>query len=130
VDLGFFDDPDGRKADLIEGAIGEDSEFDRTFDFFVDGIDLGTATLPNGWWNRLVDVQNANTNGARGRCLDPHDCVASKLAAGREKDYAFAVALLDAGLVDAEVLLERIETMEVSSALRRRMQDWLNPWRR
>jgi hypothetical protein len=40
-------------------------------------------------------------------CLEPHDLVISKLAAHREQDFAFASALLDAGLVDTDVLLER-----------------------
>jgi hypothetical protein len=116
IDIGFFDDPRGKKADDVEGAIGEDSDFDRTFEFFVDGVDLDTATLPNGWWNRLVEVQGPGTNRAVGQCLEPHDCVASKLAAGREKDYVFAAALLDAGLVHADVLIERIPTMDPRKA--------------
>jgi hypothetical protein len=36
-------------------------------------------------------------------CLEPHGCVLVKLAAGREKDYAFATALADAGLIDVQV---------------------------
>jgi hypothetical protein len=128
VDIGFFNDPGGRKADAIEGAIGEDSEFDQMYGYYVDGVDTDTATLPHGWWNRLVDVENANTGGARGQCLEPHDCVVSKLAAGREKDYLFAAALLDARLVHADVLLERIDGTDVSDALRQRMCDWLVRW--
>jgi hypothetical protein len=129
IDLGFFNDPDGYKADLIEGAIGEDSDFDQMYGYYVDGVDTGTATLPHGWWNRLVDVENANTGGARGQCLEPHDCVVSKLAAGREKDFLFAAALLDARLIKADVLLERIDVTDASEALRQRMRDWLAPWR-
>lgn len=125
VDIGFFNDPGGRKADLLEGAIGEDSDFDRTHNFYVDGVDLTTATLPHGWWDRLVDVENANTGGARGRCLEPHDCVVSKLVAGREKDYAFAGALLRARLVHADVLLGRVEQTEMPGMLRRRITDWV-----
>jgi hypothetical protein len=48
IDLGFFNDPDGYKADLIEGAIGEDSDFDQMYGYYVDGVDTGTATLPHG----------------------------------------------------------------------------------
>src|SRR4051812_2011504 len=51
IDLGFFNDPDGYKADLIEGVIGEDSDFDQMYGYYVDGVDTGTATLPHGWWN-------------------------------------------------------------------------------
>jgi hypothetical protein len=48
--------------------------------------------------------RNAGNRPARGLCLEPHDCVLAKLAAGREKDYAFAAALPDAGLIDVQVL--------------------------
>ncbi|WP_432983937.1 DUF6036 family nucleotidyltransferase [Dactylosporangium sp. CA-233914] len=129
VDIGFFNDPGGHKADLIEGAIGEESDFDQTYGIYVDGVDEQTAALPNGWWERLVEVTGANTAGARGLCLEPHDCALSKLAAGREKDHAFVAALLDAGLINADVLAERAETMDVPPVALRRMLDWLSRWR-
>jgi hypothetical protein len=44
----------------------------------------------------VVPVETASTAPGRGYLLDPHDCVVSKLVAGREKDYLFA-ALIDAG---------------------------------
>lgn len=130
VDIGFFTDPGGRKARQVAGDCGEETQFERSFGFYVDGIDVDTATLPHGWWDRLVEVSNANTNGASGRCLEPHDCVLSKLAAGREKDLAFAGALLDARLVDPDVLIERVSTMDISPMLQRRIISWVNYWGR
>lgn len=125
VDVGFFDDPDGIKADLVEGAIGEYSTFYDMFKFYVDGVDLTTAILPEGWVDRLVDVTSARTNGAVGRCLEPHDCVVSKMAAGREKDWEFVDALLGAGLVQSDVLLERMDLTEMHPLARQRATDWL-----
>ncbi len=58
-------------------------------------------------------------------CLDPHDLVLSKLVAGREKDFEFARALLDAGLVRIEVLLARAELLRGVPAIRRRVTNWL-----
>jgi hypothetical protein len=43
--------------------------------------------------------------------LEPHDLVISKLVAGREKDLAFASALIRANLVDAETLTVRMLSM-------------------
>lgn len=40
-------------------------------------------------------------------CLDRHDLVVSKLVAHREKDLAFAHALLGVRLVDVDTLVER-----------------------
>lgn len=125
IDIGFFNDPDGDKAGRLESHTGLGTNFSQTHGFYIDGVDTGTATLPHGWWDRLVDVQNTNTGGARGQCLEPHDCALSKLAAGRQKDLDFVGALLDAHLIHADVLLERIETMDVPDLLKRRMHDWV-----
>jgi hypothetical protein len=72
-----------------------------------------------------VRVETASTEPGRGYLLEPHDCVVSKLIAGREKDYLFAAALIEAGLVDAAVISERIENVEVSDALRQRLRNWI-----
>lgn len=69
-------------------------------------------------------IEAASTAPGRGHLLDPHDCMVSKLEAGREKDYAFALALIGAGLIDPGVLAERIETVDVLPAVRRRRRDW------
>src|SRR2546429_9495915 len=104
VDVAFFDDPDDRKADRVDGAIGELSPFHETFGYYAQGVSVSTAVLPDGWRDRLVVVETASTAPGRGYLLDPHDCVVSKLVAGREKDYAFAAALIDTALTDPGVL--------------------------
>ena len=54
ADLAFFDDPDERKMDLVEGAIGESSPFHEQFGYYGQGVTLDTAVLPVGWRDRLV----------------------------------------------------------------------------
>ena len=34
ADLAFLDDPDNEKADKVDGAIGEDSQFRATFGYY------------------------------------------------------------------------------------------------
>jgi hypothetical protein len=41
------------KADLIDGAIGEGSDFHVTFRYYAQGVGPDTPTLPAGWQNRL-----------------------------------------------------------------------------
>ena len=82
VDVAFFDDPDDRKADRVDGAIGELSPFHETFGYYAQGVSVSTAVLPDGWRDRLVVVETASTAPGRGYLLDPHDCVVSKLVAG------------------------------------------------
>ena len=76
-------------SDLIDGAIGESSPFHDRFGYYAQGVGPDTAILPAGWKNRLVKIQNQNTDLKVGFCLDPHDLAASKLAAGRAKDWPF-----------------------------------------
>jgi hypothetical protein len=54
-------DETARLADLIEGVAGEWSLFEAQHGFSIDGVDEQTAVLPDGWRDRLVKVQNANT---------------------------------------------------------------------
>jgi hypothetical protein len=46
-----------RLADLIEGVAGEFSTFEQLHGFSIDGVDLETAVLPEGWRERLVKVR-------------------------------------------------------------------------
>ena len=111
------DDEAARLADLIEGVAGEWSPFEEQHGFSIDGVDWTTAVLPDGWRDRLIKVQNANTAPPAGRpryigwCLDKEDLCVAKLCALRERDQNFVVALLDAGLVDAEVIGSRLVTV-------------------
>lgn len=76
-------------ADRIEGVAGEFSPFEELHGFSIDGVDLETSALPDGWRDRLVKVQNANTAGPDGEpqftgwCLDKEDLCAAKLCALR-----------------------------------------------
>jgi hypothetical protein len=125
ADIAFLDDPNDDKSDRVDGAIGEDSPFHRQNGYYGQGVSVTTATLPNGWRDRVVVLSNSATSPARGLCLEPHDLVISKLVAGREKDFSFAAALLLADLVDAGVLLERADALDVVPAVRRRVTDWI-----
>jgi hypothetical protein len=72
-------DETARLADLIEGVAGEFSSFEELHGFSIDGVDLQTSALPEGWRDRLVKVQNANTAAPMGEpqfmgwCLDKED---------------------------------------------------------
>ena len=54
ADIVPLDDPDGRKADLIDGAIGELSEFRDRWSVYAKGVGMRTAKLPAGWLDRLM----------------------------------------------------------------------------
>ena len=113
-----IDDPDGSKADLIDGALGELSRFDESFGIHADGVSESTSVLPDGWKGRLLSYSNENTGGVTGLCLERHDLCVAKLAANREKDLDFVGSLLRAGVVDADTVIRRVRESSISPDLR------------
>ena len=59
-------DETARLADIIEGVAGEFSPFEELHGFSIDGVDLETSAVPDGWRERLVKIQNANTTAPGG----------------------------------------------------------------
>ena len=100
-------------VDLIDGALGELSQFHETYGFYVHGVPLDTAALPRGWEARAVRLANENTRGNIGWCVEGHDLAASKLAAFRDKDRDFVRVLLQEGMVDASRLRHRVDELSL-----------------
>ena len=112
ADVAFLDDPDRAKADLVTGAIGEDSDFHQVHGFYAEGIHVETAILPVGWRDRLITQPvpaGSNGPGVLASFLERHDLVVAKLAAFREKDIRFVSELAAAGLVDIRIAQARLE---------------------
>jgi hypothetical protein len=106
-------------ADLIDGSIGEGSSFHELFGYYAQGVGERTAVLPKGWRDRLVRIENANTRGVAGLCLEVHDLAISKHVASREKDLEFTRELARHDMTDSRVLLARLKETEMSSDLRK-----------
>ncbi len=96
----------------IQGVFGEKSQFHDTHGFWVDGVDSDTSTLPIGWQNRLIKVQNENTDGAVGYCLNPNDLAIAKIVAGREKDLTFITVAIRDNLMNPRIIKARLYEVE------------------
>jgi Nucleotidyltransferase of unknown function (DUF6036) len=107
-------------------VIGIDSPFHETFGYYADPVDANTAVLPKNWKNRLVHLKMENNESdVKAYCLEPHDLVIAKLAAGREKDKIFILALLDRGLVNLATIQLRLKETRVSAAKLATMEQFL-----
>lgn len=93
-------DDDERKSDLIDGAIGEESHFSKTFGVYAQGVSMATVVAPEGWLSRCYPLVNANTHRVVGRCMHPADLFIAKTVANREKDGPFLDAMIAHGLVE------------------------------
>jgi hypothetical protein len=104
-------------ADKVDGAIGEGSVFHQTHGYYAQGVGPETATLPAGWRRRLVRLDNPDTNGYAGLCLEVHDLAISKYVAGREKDREFTRELARHGMTDRKILLKRLAVTKLDPAV-------------
>lgn len=92
-------DNDPHKSDLIDGSIGEETLFHKTFEIYAQGVSLETARAPAGWQSRCYPLKSRRTNGIVGYCMHPADLFVAKTMAGRPKDGAFLNAMIRYGLV-------------------------------
>ena len=125
VDVAFIDDPHNHKSDQVDGAIGELSPFHGMKRLpRPRGQHRGRDAAP-----RVAKPPDAGrvpgTRSGTGLHTRPHDCVVSKLVAGREKDHAFATALIEAGLINPAIVATRIDTLEVNPRVMHRRKRWI-----
>lgn len=108
--------------ELIDGSIGELSPFHETFGYYAQGVEPGTAVLPSGWESRLVAIQNPNTRGATGLCLELHDLLLSKYVANRDKDNRFIRGAIASGMASRQTLEHRLRTLPVDDSVKERIR--------
>ena len=113
------------RVELIEGSLGELSQFHQTHGFYVHGVPIEAATLPKTWASRMVKVQTPGTNGKTGWCIEGHDLAASKLVAFRDKDREFVRILLREHCVNATTLAARIRELPIADEAQQRLLTWL-----
>ena len=110
MSISFRQEDDERLADQISFVLGEASPFDEEYGYHAQGVSFKTPTYaPRNWQSRTIDLR---IDVYVGRCMEPNDLVLSKLGAGREKDLDFAQAAARLNLIDQEILLERLKTVQ------------------
>ncbi len=109
-------------AAVVDGSIGEGSLFHAEFGYYAQGVGPNTAVLPEGWQSRLVRINNENTNGVTGLCLEVHDLAISKYVAGRPKDLEFTQELARQQMIDRETLMQRLNETELSKGEQSRIK--------
>lgn len=113
------------QSDRIDSVLGEGSMFHDTHGFYVHGLTLDAAILPEGWQGRTIPVSGRGRKTSTGYCVESHDLAASKLVAFREKDRAFVRTLLVEGMIDPETLTHRIRNLPLEAARRETLERWV-----
>src|SRR5699024_9829544 len=70
VDLSPKNKPE--KVDSIDGALGENSLFHQTHGFYVHGVSIEAAALPEGWEKRTTKVHDYMDQQNIGWCVEAH----------------------------------------------------------
>ena len=102
-DFWFRDEPEA--VERLAAELGKDSTFARSTGVYADLLPPDLPMLPQDWEKRLVTY---SARGVSARCLEIHDLIVTKLAAGRLKDYEFIAAVLLSKLARADEVQRRI----------------------
>ena len=117
------------KAIEIDGALGDGSQFHRQFGYYAHGVGPETAKAPAGWEGRLIAVEipmrAGSSRSVTALCMEIHDLVLAKCAAGRERDWEFAREAIRAGLARTDALFARIDDLPVDASHRLALRQML-----
>jgi hypothetical protein len=84
--------------------MGDGSRFHETYGYYAHGVGPETVVAPAGWQGRLLRVElppiRRGDPAIVAWCIEVHDLVLAKIAAGRPHDLEFAADAVAAGLVD------------------------------
>lgn len=134
MEVDLFPKRSPERAIEIDGALGDGSPFHQAFGYYAHGVGPETAKAPDGWEERLVEIEIRPRPGSertpRAYCLEPHDLVLAKCAAGRDRAWEFATDAVRGGVVDLGILLSRADDLPLSGdqrgAIRRRLEGLAN----
>jgi len=117
------------RAIEIDGAMGDGSQFHETFGYYAHGVGPETAKAPTGWERRLVAVRvpllASHDTEATGWCMEAHDLVLAKLAAGRERDIEFATEAIRHDIVQPQELLRRVQDLPLDGSYQEHVRSLL-----
>lgn len=118
---------DPSRADEIDDAMGDGSRFHETYGYYAHGVGPETAKAPSGWEQRLIRVAVRARQGsdAVGWCMERHDIVLAKCAAGRDRDWTYAEVALRYRLVEPERILEGAKDLPLPTKRVLAVQRWL-----
>ncbi|MEP7248047.1 MAG: DUF6036 family nucleotidyltransferase [Gammaproteobacteria bacterium] len=115
-------------ADFIDAQLGELSPFHDAHGFYVHGLSIEAAVLPDRWRERAIAVRNENTRNTTGWCVEAHDLAASKLVAFRQKDKDFVRVLILEKLIEPGALLGRLRRLPNHPQVTEQLLESIDAW--
>lgn len=118
-----------RLSDLIDGTIGEESDFHHTYGYYAHGVGMKTALFPAGWENRLKTLElDMGDTPITVFFPSVEDLVLAKYAAGRDKDHRFIQRVAQEQMVNDKLLTQLLQRLpnELSLPARQRIRTLAN----
>ena len=112
-DADFLIEPSNeRLVAMLHAALGEGSLFARETGYCADFLRPEiTEVMPAGWESRVVPVAET-----RALALAPVDLVVMKLRAGRNKDMQLCHYLVAEGLIEKQLVRERLDATRIEES--------------
>jgi len=121
VDIYAFDvDNFQELSDMIDGSLGQDSPFHRSFGFYADGVSPETAKMPLDWMTRASRYSSPACPGVTAIVPEENDLALAKLVAWREKDIDWlrtGVAHRILSLDQMEARLDRLPSPDAAPSV-------------
>jgi hypothetical protein len=105
-------------SDLIDGSIGQDSQFHSTFGYYADGVSPETSKMPIDWLGRAIRYESSQCPGATAIVPEENDIALAKMVAWRPKDIEWLKAGLSAGVLSLEKMRDRLRFMPAADTNR------------
>lgn len=84
IDIDFYPLRDPNRASELVKSLGEGSDFHIRHGFYLDAVSTHLATLPDGWEDRMPELQLGSLSV---RFLEVNDAAISKYARGEPHDF-------------------------------------------
>lgn len=91
----------------LQAKLGEGSPYHRSHGIYLDPVSPKLPTLPEGWEQRLIRIQQGEVTAA---FLDPNDAAVSKLARGEPRDLRWVRAGVKSGIVSLAAVRLRMRS--------------------
>ena len=107
IDADCYTATDPGRVFGLQAALGEGSPYHRSHGIYLDPVSPKLPTLPDGWEQRLIRIQQGEVTAA---FLDPNDAAVSKLARGEPRDLRWVRAGLKVGIVSLAAVRLRMRS--------------------
>lgn len=105
IDVDSYTKADPQRLEDAKRALGEDSEFHKKHNAYLDPVSPKLPSLPAGWETRMNSIEHA---GLRIWFLEPNDAAVSKFARGDPNDLRWIQAGAEAGYISLTKVRSRL----------------------